>query len=131
MKIIIKKLFASILFLNCFVIHANPTNDLFEAIKYNDAQTAQNAIDQGADVNAHGITSNIDFAATDWNPLMRSIAQLNSTIIKSQSDINTVAQLSQYLLVGSALVSGLASIYAQSWYPFAITTGIASLPFFF
>ncbi len=127
----LKQLLVLAIFCSTIALQADPTKNLFTAIESHDVQAAQQAISQGADINAHGTTSDTDFAATDWNPLMRSIAQLNSTIIKSQSYINTTFNLSKYLFGAGVALGGLASLYTGSWYPLAITAGISSLPLLF
>lgn len=110
-------------------IYSNPTQKLITAIEQNNSTQAKEAIQEGADINAHGQTSSNDLAATDWTPLMKSIGQLNSSIIISQSYINTVKNLSTYLFFGSTALAGIASVYKRSWYPVLLTGALATLPY--
>ena len=84
------------------LIFSNPDHDLLVAIKRHDAPAAIKALEAGADSNFHGQTSASDLSCTDWTPLMKAIAQLGSSIILSQSYMNSVADMGKYLFLGSS-----------------------------
>ena len=53
----------------------------------------------------------VDFSKSTWTPLTKSVAQLNSSLITSQSLINTVSQVTNYVY-GAAFTAG--ALYALS-----------------
>lgn len=117
----IKKIFF-LLALGALSLNANPTQDLIIAIGQGNYAGVQQALTEGADINFHGTCSFHDLAATDWTPLMKSIAKLNSEIITAQTLINTVTPLVHYSSCAITAIGWGISAIKRSMYPGLIAT---------
>lgn len=106
------------------MLRAGEEERLIAAIQNSDTAQVHHALAENADVNFYKKNTPTDFAKADWTPLMKAIAKMNSSIITTQSLINTVYNISKYAFIGGTAAAGALSLWQRSPYALLATAAI-------